>query len=79
MRETTKVLCEHIIASREAKQAPLEPPTISKETNTALCQRVNVARKAIKVPCEPKTASSKAMWVANLQSPLLIQLHAKLK
>jgi len=57
--KTTEILCEPIIASREAKQSLRKPITLS-----ITRQHGNVACEAIKVPCEPKTASSKAMWVA---------------
>jgi len=64
VRENTKVFCEPIIASREAKQVLCKPNTVSTETNLASRQRINVAHEAIKVPCEPKIASSKVIWVA---------------
>jgi len=84
--ETTKVPCEPITASREAKQAPYEPKqalcepiSVSTETKSTPCQHVNVVRGATKVPYEPKTASAKTMWVAKPPPLLSIQLHMKLK
>ena len=88
MRETTKVLCEPILASRKAKQAPREHTTVLTKIKLAPHQCVNVVREAIKVPCERKITSSKVIWAAkstgssldsdSCEGPRLSQLFAKL-